>query len=115
MRNSRRAQNQKKASRVNRFRKQIGSSQPVKKRQFTVFYNLTFRNGDFLTRRLNPYELGVFRHRMRETKDGHRQFADLEVGLVEQFQEPYDSYYFSLIIIVNNDNLSNDQAMDLIK
>ena len=129
MRNSKRAQNQKKKlSRVKRSRKQRGSSDPDKKKtkHFTVYYNyivLNFpnedgRNGEFLTRTLTPYELGVCRDSARETREAiigqyAPQFAYLEVGLVAQLEEPYDGKRFSLPIKVYNK--SNDQAIDLIR
>jgi hypothetical protein len=123
MRNSKRTQNKKRVSQVKRSRKQRGSSDPDKKKRtknFTVYYNYTIRdtNGEILTRRLNRNELGVCRDWMIETRDiiiaDHApQFANLQVGLLEQLEEPYDGYRFSLLIIVTDK--SNEQAINLIR
>jgi hypothetical protein len=129
MRNSKRAQNQKKKlSRVKRFRKQRGSSDPdkIKITHFTVYYDYMInnfedegdRNGQFLTRGLTPYELGECQDWMRETRDiiieDHApQFADLEVGRLTQLEPPYHGKRFSLFLRIRNK--STEEAIDLIR
>lgn len=126
MRNSKRSQNQKKrGSRLRRSRRQSGSSDPYKTRRFNVYYNYVIsnfqneggRNGEILTRQLNPYEIGVCRDLITETRriiigDHAPQYADLIVGNVIQLQEPHNGKHFRLLMIVKNK--THQEALDLI-
>ena len=94
MKNSKLAQNKKRKSRIKSYLKQKGSANPDRIIHFNVYFNyfkyLGNDDWELLTRTLTPYEIGVLRDYIIETRD-----------IIAETNHQYIQIYYNQIFLSN--------------